>query len=312
MKQKNTINMRKLKVSFCNSVLPTKRDNLSQMILKIIYLLALILIISFFFFVAIYFSSINAEQSLFSANKKIFAEYSHGNDTDTQKALNYFKKQNGDFMGWITIENTDLSAPIYQTEDNKFYKNHNQLKNKSKSGALFFDCKDTFSEKDKNLIIYGKNEKHLFSCLQNYKSKYYYLENPIIKISTFDSTDNYVIFAAFIINSKKDDDNGYIFNYKKSSFKSLEQFDDWYDEITERSLYTTNISVSINDSFITLVTDSVEFNGAKLVIMARKLESSEKNIYLTANVNKIPRYPQIYYDIKGIKNPFNKESNYVS
>lgn len=312
MKQKIKTDMLKLKDSFCKCVLPTKQDNLSQIILKIIYLLALILIITFFVFVAVYFSNINAEQSLLSNNKKILAEYSESNNGGLKKALNYFKKQNSDFSGWITIENTDLSAPIYQTEDNKFYKTHNQLKNENKSGTLFFDCNDTFSEKDKNLIIYGKNERQLFSCLQNYKSKYYYLENPIIKLSTFDSTDNYVIFAAFIINSKKEDDNGYIFNYKKSSFKSSEQFDDWYNEITERSLYTTNISVSMDDSFITLVTDSAEFYGAKLVIMARKLESSEKSIYLTANVNKIPRYPQIYYDTKGIKNPFNKENNYVS
>ncbi len=302
-----------IKNSFFDFIIPTNRDNLNQIALKLIFIISLVLLIVFSSIVAIYFVGINKQQAILTENKQIFTQFASDENGHHDNALKYFKKQNNDLRGWISIKNTDLSAPVFQTNDNNFYKKHNQFKEKSRSGSLFFDSKDKFSKEDKNLIIYGKNEQQLFSCLQNYKSMYFLSNNPVIEFSTLDTTDRYTIFSVFIINSKLKDDNNYIFNYKKSTFKDDADFSVWYNEIIQRSLYNTDIPVTTQDNFITLITDSSEFNGAKLVIMAKKLNKDEIISNFSIGINKKPRYPQAYYDIKGIKNPFNiKEENNVS
>jgi sortase B len=294
--------------SFYDSYIPTKRDNLTQIILKSTFLLIIVLLIFLFVFVASYFTAISAEQNMFLENKQVFQQLSSGNQKNYVNALKYFKKQNSDLKGWISIKNTSLASPVYQAKDNKFYLNHNQLKEKSSFGALFFDYKDSVVTEtiDKNFVIYGNSPKsdQLFSCLKNYKSLYFYKKNPYISLSTMQGTEKYVIFATFIINSDRKDDGNYIFDYKRSNFEDSDSFTLWYNELRQRSLYLPTVNVTNEDSFLTLVTDSVEFEGAKLVVMARKVSLDETIDISKTVINKKPRYPSIYYNIKKIKNPF--------
>lgn len=294
--------------SFYDSYIPTKRDNLTQIILKSTFLLIIVLLIFLFVFVASYFTAISAEQNMFLENKQVFQQLSSGNQKNYVKALKYFKKQNSDLKGWISIKNTSLASPVYQAKDNKFYLNHNQLKEKSSFGTLFFDYKDSVVTEtiDKNFVIYGNSPKsdQLFSCLKNYKSLYFYKKNPYISLSTMQGTEKYVIFATFIINSDRKDDGNYIFDYKRSNFEDSDSFTSWYEELRQRSLYLPTVNVTNEDSFLTLVTDSVEFEGAKLVVMARKVSLDETIDISKTVINKKPRYPSIYYNIKKIKNPF--------
>lgn len=303
--------------SFYNSYFPTKKDNLNRIVLKSIFLISIVLLIFFFVFFTSYFNIINAEESLYLENKQVFEQFTLSDSQNCEKALKYFKKQNSDLKGWISIENTSLSSPVYQTKDNKFYLTHNQLKAKSSSGTLFFDCNDSVTAEttDKNFVIYGKSPKsdHLFSVLKNYKSLYFYKQNPYISLSTFEGTQTYVIFATFIINSNSFDDNNYIFDYKRSNFDDENSYVFWIDELKQRSLYSPEIPVTANDHLLTLVTDSVEFKDAKLVVMARKVYENENFDFSKTKINKTPRYPDIYYLMRGIKNPFNiKEEDYVS
>lgn len=300
----------------CNSYFPTKRDNIAQLIIKSIFLIGTILLVIFFCFVAIYFTNINYEQSLIAKTKETFVQLTSGQET-SEKAIKYFSKQNSDLKGWISINNTPICNPIYQTDNNDYYRTHNQLKEESDFGALFFDCYDDLQHPgiDKNLIIYGNNleNNQLFSTLDKYKSIYFYKQNPFIEFSTHNSTDTYVIFATFIINSNPKDDNDYIFDYKTNNFTSESDFIFWLEEIQQRSLYSAAMPITIEDNFITLVTDSVEFEGAKLVVMARKLHDGENPDFSLSNINPQPRYPEAYYQKKGINNPFDiKEENYVS
>ena len=302
--------------SFYDSYIPTKRDNITQIILKSTFLLMLVLLIFFFVFVVNYFTAINNEQAMFFENKQVFQQLSSGSEKNYVNALKYFKKQNSDLKAWISIKNTSLASPVYQTTDNEFYFKHNQLKEKSSFGALFFDSKDSIVTEtiDKNFVIYGNSPKadQLFSCLKNYKSLYFYKQNPYINLTTMQGTEKYVIFATFIINSKREDDGNYIFDYKKSNFDDSDSFTLWYNELRQRSLYLPTVSVTNEDSFLTLETASVEFKGAKLVVMARKIKPDENIDVSNTIINKKPRYPSIYYTIKEIKNPFDtKEADYV-
>lgn len=310
MKQKIYLLTKQFWNWFSSSFLPNKNDNTNQIITKIIYLASLVLIIAFFLFVVIYFACTGGQKESPTQNKQTFS--AHSTDNDTAKELKYLKKKNADFRCWIEIEDTDISSPVYQAKDNDYYKTHNQFKRKNKIGALHFDCTDDLNGNDQNIIIYGKNEPELFEDLEKYSSISYFQEHPIIELSTPEKTTNYIILGAFIINSKAEDDNGYVFDFKKSNFDFSTVYYNWYTELTQRFLYTCHIPVDNKDSFLTLVTESDEFEDAQFVLIARKIRSDEIISRLTAIKNENPRYPQKYYDVKGIISPFNKEENHVS
>ena len=299
-------------LNFCSSLFPNKRDNVNRIILKSVFILGITGLVAFLLFVSVHFTKINNMQKLQNQNSQLYSQLL----SEKQTAVKTLKTQNSDFKAWVNIPNTSVSYPVYQTDNNNYYLSHNQLKKKSAFGSLFFDAKDSLSEKtDRNLVIYGNSPKNdlLFSPLKNYKSLHFLKQNPYIDLITPGGNRKYLIFAVFVINSDPQDDGNRIFDYKKSEFETWEEFDLWFSELTQRNLFSNNIDVSNEDEFLTLVTDSGEFKGAKLVVTARKMRNGDsmQNFYIKPN--KTPRYPNIYYTLKGIKNPFtNKEEKYVS
>ncbi|MBR4182573.1 MAG: class B sortase, partial [Lachnospiraceae bacterium] len=69
--------------------------------------------------------------------------------------------ENTDFVGWISIEDTDIDYPVMQTEEaeGQFYLDHSFYRSSDKNGTLFMDVRNDFINRDTNLIIYGHNMK---------------------------------------------------------------------------------------------------------------------------------------------------------
>ena len=103
-----------------------------------------------------------------------------------------------------------------------------------------------------------------------------------------------------------------VFDYSATDFSTQKDFLDWIDDIEERSIFDTGVDVAIDESILTLVTTSSDFPEARLVVFARQLRPSESlSVDETrVKVNASPRYPQIYYDNKGIKNPYADDDFY--
>jgi len=220
-------------------------------------------------------------------------------------------EENPDFKGWITIPGTKVDNPFYQTTDNEFYLTHNQKKQKSAYGALFLDYGNmlTETEKDSNLVIYGHHMKNgsMFAGLTKYKTLSFYKANPTIEFSTLYGKDTYKIYAAFVLNASKDDDNGYIYNIFRKRFLDDTDFNLWKNEAMARSIINTGVDAQFGDEIITLVTCTYDFDNARFVVMARKTREGEDTAVDTsaAVTNPSPRYPKRWYDDRGIDYPFN-------
>ena len=209
------------------------------------------------------------------------------------------------------MPNTKIDNPIYQTDNNDFYLTHNQQKQKSAYGALFFDSKNviTESETDKNLVIYGHHMKNgsMFANLTKYKELSFYKQNPTVEFATLYGNGTYKVYAAFVLNASKADDNDYIYNISRKSFIDDNDFDSWVNEARERSLINTGVDVKNGDNIITLVTCTYDFDNARFVVMARETREGEEPSVdtLKATANSSPRYPKRWYDDRGIEYPFN-------
>ena len=292
------------------SYIPNRRDNLKQIIIKVFFLIALIAFIVSAAYITNYFLSAKHQDGIIDEARSVWHEETQTNDDTELSAIELLLRENSDFKGWITVPNTKIDNPIYQTDNNDFYLTHNQQKQKSVYGALFFDCKNviTESETDKNLVIYGHHMKNgsMFANLTKYKQLSFYKQNPTIEFSTLYKKGTYKIYAAFVLNASKADDNDYIYNISRKSFIDDDDFDSWVNEARQRSLINTGVDVKNGDNIITLVTCTYDFDNARFVVMAREIREGEDPNEDTskAAANPSPRYPKRWYDDRGIDYPF--------
>ncbi len=301
------------------SYIPNRRDNVKQIIVKVFFLISIVTLIVSASFLGNYFLSSSRQNNIIEDTRKVWYENleqeetkadDEENTTPPTALIDSMLAQNGDFRGWIKINNTKIDNPIYQTDNNDFYLTHNQNKKKSVYGALFFDKDNVISEEktDKNLVVYGHHMKNgsMFANLTKYKSVSFYKENPTIELTTLYKKSTYKIYAAFILNASREDDNGYIYNIYRKKFYGDADFQNWANEAYERSLIDTGVDVNKEDNILTLVTCDYDFDDARMVVMAREIREGEDQAIDTSGVvaNPNPRYPKRWYDDRKIDFPF--------
>lgn len=300
------------------SYLPNKKDNFKQAFIKIVFLISLVAFIVSVVYISGFFIIAEHNENLLEANRQIwyqnFEETEKTDDEEVYVDENSpqvtLMRKNPDFKGWITISNTKIDNPIYQTYDNEYYLDHNQDKKSSVYGALFFDYRNEISRDkiDKNLVVYGHEMKNgkMFGELKKLRSLDFYKNNPTIEFSTIYEKSTYKIYAVFVLNSSKEDDGGYIYNILGQDFVTEDGFNSWVNQAKERSLINTNVDVKLGDDTLTLVTCCDDFTNARLVVMARKTRDGESILVETENavLNPNPKYPKRWYKERNLDYPF--------
>lgn len=173
---------------------------------------------------------------------------------------------NEDYCGWITIKNTNIDYPILQGTDNEYYL-YKDINNKYlASGSIFLDYRNS-NYSNKNTIIYGHNMKNstMFSQLEYFKEEDFFDENKYIEIiSPKGETLKYEVFSIYTTDVND--------NYLQTSFESEEEYKEFLDEICDKSLFSSNTKVSVEDKIITLSTCSYEYEDARTVIYGKLIE----------------------------------------
>lgn len=297
--------------SFYESYIPNSRDNFKQISIKVLFLVSLVTLVVSATYIGNYFLTAQKESDTVQQSRDIWYEKPAAkNEQEVDEGPSpeeILKSQNSDFKGWISLLGANVDNPVYQTTDNSYYLDHNQEKKKSVYGALFFDCQNviTQEETDKNLIIYGHEMKNgtMFGSLKKLRNLSFYKENSTVELSLFGEKSVYRIYSVFVLNASREDDEGYIYNISRQNFVDDDDFNKWVDEALDRSIIDTNVKVEPDDDILTLVTCVSDFDNARLVVMAKKLDSNEDTspINNAAHTNPDPRYPAKWYEARGIK-----------
>ena len=97
-----------------------------------------------------------------------------------------------------------------------------------------------------------------------------------------------------------------------TDFSTDERFSKFTDELKKRSVIDTGITVQPDDKLLTLVTCTYEFNDARFVVVGRMVRENEKPEVDTSNatLNTNPKFPQAWYDAKGLTNPFKDDKKW--
>lgn len=219
---------------------------------------------------------------------------------------------NQDAVGVLRIPEKELWVPLFQSLDSPDYylwKDMYGEYNRYGNPYVDYRCDMTAEGPGKNTIIYGHNthDKLGFNVLESYMTVDGYKEAPVINLETLYNNTQWKIFAVMLTNSTPAADRGYVFKYIYPEFSSDEQFMGVIGSIFQRSMINTGVDVRADDKILTLYTCYQNiFEGGRLVVFARLLREGESAEIDTSLVsfNSSARYPQIYYDKLGLKNPY--------
>lgn len=278
---------------------PCKGDSAGEIIRKIVFLTAIIvliaataIVINFYFFKPLrdddYQNKIDEMRGPTSNDVisiKIKSTNSEGNDEVKEvKILEEYAeyyKTNNDTVGYLEIY-PYVRMPIVQTTDNDFYLHHDFNKNPIENGTLFADYEVpiTADSTPANTIIYGHNliTRNMFQPILNYRDGGldFLKENYRINYDTIYEKNQYLIFAVMIVNF--DPNRGEVFNYQNYvSFSNKSEFDNFIAECLDRSRYYTGIDIEYGDEILTLSTCDFSYSryDTRLAIVARKVRDGE-------------------------------------
>ncbi len=222
---------------------------------------------------------------------------------------------NPDLVGWVKIDGLDIDLPVVQTKDNDYYLKRNFNKEKSHYGTVFANFNNNIDTLDLNTVLFGHRmhkDTQMFTNLREYAKPEGFLKAPIIEFNTLYGNYKWKVYAVFITNGSSDGDNGYVFNYVFPNLLYVDR-DQWektyggyVNQINQRALYLTGVDIQPTDRILTLSTCTYEFDNARLVVVARMLREGE-SVEISPEkvaINSNPRYPQAWYDKKGISNPY--------
>lgn len=306
---------------FVRAIIPWKGDAKKEVARKIIFIVAFVTMIVMLWQVSAYyliepFMNDRMNENLQEEyNQKTSSGYS--SPVMNPKFQSLYEKNN-DLVGWITVKDTNINYPVLRGETNKKWERTTFDGESRRFGSIFMDCTSSieYGAESRNIVIYGHNmmdDSTMFSQLTHYRDDFeFYKKHPTFTFDSLYNDGTWEIFSVITTNAFAAQNNGYCFDYRKSTFADDNEFNAWIAECKARSCITNNVDVKPTDTILTLQTCVYEFTGARLVIQARRTRDDSDTVDVSsASVNKNAIYPQAWYDAKGIKNPNTQMTNAV-
>ena len=182
------------------------------------------------------------------------------------------QKENDDIVGWIEIENTNISYPVVQGEDNDYYLTHNSQKEKAEQGAIFLDSNYNWNLESNNLMIYGHymNNGEMFTDLLKYADEEFYKEHPIIRFTTAEEDTEYDIISTFRSKVYYKSEKNVFKYYNFMNAKTEKEYNDFIENIKKLSLYDIDETAEYGDRLITLSTCTYYTEDGRFVVVGRE------------------------------------------
>lgn len=184
---------------------------------------------------------------------------------------------NGDMGAWLQIPDTGIDYPVMWTpRDEEYYLLRDFDGSANNNGCLILDTDSCLDPLTTNLIIHGHNMKSgaMFGTLTDYERESFYQAHKDIILYTEECQRNYEVIAVFRSQVFRKSDDVFKF-YQFFQADTQEEFDDFYNNIKEMSLYDTGVTAEFGDHFITLSTCVYHVKYGRFVVVAKEVESGD-------------------------------------
>lgn len=185
-------------------------------------------------------------------------------------------QENGDLVGWLSIEGTDIDYPVMQREDDEYYLHHDFYGEESRYGCLYVKGQADVDTPGTNFIIYGHNMKDgsMFGDLDLYRKESFWQEHPRISFDTLYEERAYEIIAVFRSRVYQPEEDVFKY-YQFYQAENQEEFSWFYENIKELSLYDTGVTAAFGDTFLTLSTCAYHVEDGRFVVVAKAIAAGE-------------------------------------
>ena len=182
----------------------------------------------------------------------------------TREALDELTATNPDFIGWITIPNTNIDYPVVAGVDNVKYLSTTFEGNRRSAGTVFLEKGAQLDFSSQNSVLYGHNmlDKTMFQNLvllrapatrEGIDTVYLQKPNGVVNV--------YRIFTAYVCKPDYDYRNP---QYSEEDFPAFVERMVMPSEIP----VPTDVDISFDDRFLGLSTCVYDFNDARYVVHA--------------------------------------------
>lgn len=210
-------------------------------------------------------------KSIIIAERKRIEEENKDNEIKTQ--IEQLEKINSDIKGWIRIENTLVNYPVVQTVDNSFYLEHDASKNKNRYGTIFIDQINDVSNPEKlqgqNIILYGHHMKNgdesMFGSLERFREADFFNVNDRIKFNLFPESYKFQVFGVYLVNHD--------FDYRNTRLGAEQDIKNLLNRLMNKHIQFREVTLTPNDTVLTLSTCAYDFEDARLVVMAKLINA---------------------------------------
>ena len=185
--------------------------------------------------------------------------------------------QNEDMAAWLQIDGMNIDYPVMWTPGDEEYYLYRGFDGRSDSnGCLILDTDSSLDPLTTNLIIHGHHMRSgaMFGKLMDYKDPEFAKEHDTVLIYTENGLRTYEVLAAFYSQVYKKSDDVFKY-YKFFQADTQEEFDDFYNNIMELSLYDTGITAEFGDHFLTLSTCAYHVEYGRFVVVAKEVSYEE-------------------------------------
>ena len=175
---------------------------------------------------------------------------------------------NADFIGWLTIEGTNINYPVMQTPNNPdFYLKHSFDKGYSEYGVPYMqeNCRLGLSD---NCIIYGHHmqDGSMFADLCKFESEDFYKEHKTFRFDTLGAYGEYEIVCVFKTSVYSADGFKY---YHFVDAANAEEFNAYLSTCQALAMYETGVSAQYGDNLLTLSTCEYSRTNGRMVVVAK-------------------------------------------
>lgn len=193
--------------------------------------------------------------------------------TLVQQSLAALYMENHDFVGWLSIEDTDISYPVMQTmNDEEYYIHRDFYGDYSSAGTLFLDTDSQVMPPSDNIIVYGHNMKTgtMFHDLLDYESEEFYKNHKYIQFNSIYGNATYEVIAAFRTRILSPDESGFRY-YQFFEAQNEAEFNAYVTSCKDLTGYTISTDAVYGDSLLTLSTCAYHTTDGRFVVVAKKI-----------------------------------------
>ena len=176
------------------------------------------------------------------------------------------KEQNPDTVAYIKVNNTNIDYIVVKGNDNDYYLHHSFRQKPNTAGWVFASYQNKIDGTDKNIVIFGHNmaDGSMFGTLKRVLTKKWYnnKDNQSIKLVAEQGTFTYKVFSIYQVMPED--------YYIQTDFNNDKQYANFLKTIKARSINDFGISITKDDSILTLSTCS-STGKERVVLHAKKV-----------------------------------------